>query len=103
MTRKSWVQINGKLIPKEEAHLYDHKGVMILPDIEPFVSPITGETIRGRSHLRQHMKEHGVTNIGDYSPEYFQKKQIERSREMLGMTQEARRERIELLKQALER
>jgi len=101
--RKSWIQINGKLIPKEEAHLYDSKGVMILPDIEPFVSPVTGEVIKGRAHLRQHMKQHGVTNIGDYSSEYFQKKHIERSREILGMTKEARRERIEEIKRAMER
>lgn len=103
MARKSWIQINGKLVPKEEAHLYDSKGVMILPDIEPFKSPITGEVIRGRSHLRQHMREHGVTNIADYSSEYFHKKHIERSQALLGQTKEARAERIAALKQALER
>lgn len=101
--RKSYVQINGKLIPKEKAHLYNERtGVMIQPDIEPFKSPITGETIRGRTHLREHMKRHGVTGSSDYSPEYYKKKHIERSREILGQTKRARQERIELIKKAME-
>lgn len=101
--RKSYIQINGKLVPKEEAHRYDSKGILIMPDIEPFKSPITGETIRGRSHLRQHMKEHGVTGSSDYSPEYYRKKHIERSREMTGQTEQARKERVNLIKSLLER
>jgi hypothetical protein len=105
MGRKSWIQINGKLIPKDEYYGNNSRADLphILPDIEPFKSPITGEVIRGRGHLRQHMKEHGVTNIGDYSADYFQKKQIERSRQITGQTKEARAERIALLKQAMER
>ena len=101
--RRTWIQINGKLVSKEEAHLYDTKGVMIQPDIEPFKSPVTGEVITGRAHLRQHMKQHGITNTADYSPEYFRKKHIERSMEMTGQTKQARQERIELIKKVMER
>ena len=105
MAKHSWIQIDGKLIPKDEYYGNNVRAqtAHIQPDIEPFKSPITGEVIRGRGHLRQHMKEHGVTNIGDYSNEYFQKKHIERSRTITGQTKEARAERIALLKQAMER
>ena len=105
MTRKSWVYVNGKAYEKgTEPQLGGEKAkYQIIPDIEPFKSPITGEVIRGRGHLRQHMKEHGVTNIGDYSQEYFDRKQVERSLEMRGQTKKARAERIELIKQAMER
>lgn len=101
--RKSYVQINGKLVPKEKAHQYDSKGLLIMPDIQPFQSPITGEEITGRTHLRRHMKEHGVTNSADYSPEYFKKKHIERSREMTGQTKSARNERIQLIRSLMEK
>jgi len=105
MTRKTWVYVNGKAYEKgTEPQLGGEKAkYQIMPDIEPFKSPITGEVIRGRSHLRQHMKDHGVTNIGDYSQEYFEKKSIERSLEATGQTKQARAERIEALKQAMER
>ena len=102
MSRQSWVQINGKLVPKEEAHLHEQGGrLQIMPDIESFVSPITGEVIRGRSHLRRHMREHGVTNAADYSPDWYARKTRERVQRAQGQTPEQKRERIEALKQAL--
>jgi hypothetical protein len=101
MTRKSWIQVDGKLIPKEE---YNGNNVRadyhIQPDIEPFTSPITGEVIMGRSHLRRHMKQHGVTNSADYSPEFYERKQTERKRKQ---ERDGKRHRIELIKRQLER
>lgn len=41
-------------------------GVMVMPDIEPFVSPVDGTVITGRKALREHNKRHNVTNAADY-------------------------------------
>jgi glycine cleavage system H lipoate-binding protein len=81
MAKKTWIQINGKLIPKEEFTGNNPPRLEIMPDIEPFQSPITGEIIRGRGHLRRHMKQHGVTNYADYGDEWFAKKQKENAAE----------------------
>lgn len=37
----------------------------VIPDIKPYQSMVTGERIRGRSHHRQHLKQHGVVEIGN--------------------------------------
>ena len=97
--RKSYIQINGKLVPKDEATFNaDSPKLTVMGDIEPFKSPITGETIRGRAHLRQHMKEHGVTHSSDYSPEWYEKrrKEINRDEERQGRT-----ERIAIIKREM--
>ena len=36
----------------------------IIEDIEPYKSTITGERIRGRSHHRSHLKQHGYEEVG---------------------------------------
>jgi len=36
----------------------------IIKDIDPYRSTITGERIRGRSHHRQHLAQHGYEEIG---------------------------------------
>lgn len=105
MSKRSWVYIDGKayekgvdIIPEDRP-----KGPLVIGDIEPFVSPITKEVIKGRNHLRRHMKEHGVTHSSDYSPEWYQKKQRENRLRALGQDKQSRSERIELIKQQLER
>lgn len=52
--KKSYIQVNGKLIPKEEFRGDNTRSesLMVMGDIEPFVSPITKEVIRGRGHKR---------------------------------------------------
>lgn len=37
----------------------------VIPDIEPYRSMVTGERIRGRSHHRQHLKQHQVVEVGN--------------------------------------
>lgn len=46
---------------------------MIMPDIEPFVSPIDGSVITGRRALEEHNKRHNVTNVADYTNEWAAK------------------------------
>ena len=42
----------------------------IMPDIEPFVSPIDKSVIGTRPQLEAHNKRHNVTNSADFSPKY---------------------------------
>ena len=97
-----WIQINGKFIPKEKYRGDNTRSqaTNILPDIEPFVSPVTGELITSRSRLRVHNKENNVTNSADFSPQYLEKVRKEREREQY---QQGRKERIEIMKRMTER
>lgn len=40
-------------------------GPYVVPDIEPFVSPIDGKVVSGRAQKRDHMRRHDVEEIGD--------------------------------------
>jgi len=105
MSRKSWIQINGQLIPKEEYHGTNTRakdGILFIPDIEPFVSPIDGKIINSRPQLRAHNKFHDVTHYADFSPEYIEKKNTERLQRLHGQTKADKQDRIEALKHALE-
>ena len=80
-----------------------NSGVAIIEDIEPFVSPITGEVISSRSQLRQHNKAHGVTDSRDYSANYFEKKARERQESITGMTAKDKKDRIAILREQFNR
>ena len=61
--RKSYVQIDGVLYekgtePRPEAP-------MVMPDIKPYKSMKTGEMITSRSQHREHLKQHGLTELGN--------------------------------------
>ena len=45
-------------------------GHMIMPDIEPFISPIDGSVVSSRSRWREHDKRHGVTNASDFKEQW---------------------------------
>lgn len=74
----------------------------IQEDIQPFVSPVTGEVISSRSTLREHNKRHGVTDSRDYSPEFMQKKQKERHERLTCQTPQDKQHRIESLIHAVD-
>lgn len=40
--------------------------LMIMGDIEPFVSPVTGKVVGGRRQLREHNLVNNVTNTSDF-------------------------------------
>lgn len=69
--RQSFVQVKTqdgtyKLVPKDEAHL--HRAVdapYVMNDIKEYKSPLDGSIISSRSHHRQHMREHGVIEVGN--------------------------------------
>ena len=72
-------------------------------DFETFQSPIDQSVISCPSKLRAHNKKHGVTNIRDYGDEWFGRKNKERGDNITGNTKQARNERIENVKEALQR
>lgn len=107
MTRRSWTQIDGKLIPKEEVEAYRAQkrgeSAYVMPDIQPFRSTVDGSVISSRRALREHNLKHDVVQRSEFSPEYIQKKVQERQQRMMGQTAGDRRERIEILKHAIDR
>ncbi len=76
-------------------------GIHIIPDIEPFVSPISGDIITTRSQLRQHNKDNGVTNSEDYSDKYFKDKQAEMGEKLNGATSADKADRIAILRERM--
>lgn len=103
--RKSWVQDpkTGKLVPKDEYVRDQDPTLYIIGDVDSFKSPIDGTVITDRAQLRRHMREHGVTDARDYSPDYYRTKARERKASLNGTTPAARRERIEAIKYAMEK
>ena len=101
--KTTYVFHEGKMIEKHLAPQRGPSGVMIIPDIQPFKSPITGEIISSRNKMKHHMKEHGVTRSEDYSQAYYDKAAAARAASMACNTQADRQDRIETLKHALER
>ena len=40
----------------------------VVPDVAPYQSMITGETISGRAQHREHLKQHGCEEVGNERP-----------------------------------
>lgn len=103
--RGVWVydKAKEKMVPKDEYYSQQQgdEYAKIMKPLEPFISPIDGKLISCRSKLREHNKEHGVTNIADYGTEYFDRRKKEMHNETIGNTKEAKRERIETIKEAM--
>lgn len=78
--------------------------LQIMNDIEPFVSTIDGSVITSRSHLREHMRQHGVTNAADYNKPggYWDKAQQRRADFFAGKINPDSSKRIEQIKRAIE-
>lgn len=62
MKKKYYADENGHWV--EQRPTYE-TGVMVMSDIEPYQSMLTGEMITSRSKHRQHLREHGCVEIGN--------------------------------------
>ena len=60
MTRRSYVQIGGKLYDKAEISEQESRSASVRGDLPDFVSPIDGSVVSGRAGLRDHCRRHGV-------------------------------------------
>lgn len=65
--RKSYVQIDGQLYEKGSDEHMDALAPLIMPDIAEYTSMITGERITSRSRHREHLREHGMVELGNDS------------------------------------
>lgn len=45
----------------------DRSNLLIMPDIKPYQSMITGEEITSRSKHREHLRNHGMIEVGNDS------------------------------------
>lgn len=65
MSKKAWVFVGGKMIPKEEYQQEPQHGITVIPDIQPFRSTVDGSLITGRAALRDHNKRNNVVQTAD--------------------------------------
>lgn len=62
---RSWVYIDGKAYEKGVDPLPDR--VQIMVEIEPYRSMVTGEVITSRAKHREHLRRHGMQEVGNDS------------------------------------
>lgn len=56
----------GELVPADEyTSQAENMGAMIMSDIKPYRSMVTGEMIEGRAQHREHLKKHGLIEVGN--------------------------------------
>jgi hypothetical protein len=78
MTRGRWVfdRAAQQLVPAAEFYARKYEGVatsdlaspMVIGDVQPYRSVITGEVIGGRRQHRDHLKAHGCVELGNDMP-----------------------------------
>ena len=71
--RTKYRQINGELVRINTDTPSIHYPIVV-DDIKPYQSMITGEMITSRSHHREHLKQHGAEETGDNMPKFLKDK-----------------------------
>lgn len=69
MSRGRWVldRESKKLVPADEFYAREERGTgpIVIRDIEPYRSVVTGEVIQGRRQHRDHLRAHDLVEIGN--------------------------------------
>lgn len=67
MSRATWVYDpeTKSMVPKAQFQTRDFPGVVFLPDMPDFVSPIDGKLYSGRAGMREHCARHDVVPNAD--------------------------------------
>lgn len=65
--RKTFVQINGVLYEKGTEPQGERIAPDVMPDIQPYQSMANGQWITSRSQHREHLKAHGMQEVGNDS------------------------------------
>lgn len=63
--RRRWVYVNGEAYEVSPEVDTTPLAPMVMPDIKPYRSMCDGSMITSRSHHREHLKAHGVIEIGN--------------------------------------
>ena len=70
--RTRYRQINGELVEITPESV--PRGTLIIEDIAPYHSMVTGELITSRSKHREHLKIHEVQEVGNEMPKFLKDK-----------------------------
>ena len=65
MARKTYVFRNGEMVEKGSIQDPGPSGPMVMPDIQPYFSQVTGTMINSRSVHREMIREHKLVEIGN--------------------------------------
>lgn len=63
--RKRYVQVDGQLVEVSKDWRAEPVASYVIPDIAPYQSMQTGEMIEGRRQHREHLRQHGLVEIGN--------------------------------------
>jgi len=66
--RNRWVYVNGEPVLADEYVPTRADAPMVMGDIPPYKSMVTGEMITSRSRHREHLREHGMVELGNDCP-----------------------------------
>lgn len=70
-----WDPVSQSMIPKEEFYeLTQPSAPMVMGDIQPYRSMVTGELISSRSTHRAHLKQHKLVEVGNETKYISQQK-----------------------------
>lgn len=98
MTRKTYVYDPevGKMVEGRSPPRVGWNGIM--GDLPDFVSPIDGKVVNGRAGLREHNRQHDVTNPSDFKETWAK---AAKERETIATGQNDKRARREAIERAL--
>ena len=65
MARQRWVYIDGEPIEVSKDYIPEPRSPLVMPDIKPYKSMVTGELITSRSQHREHLKAHKLVEVGN--------------------------------------
>ena len=63
--RQRWIQINGEFISADQFVAPENNAPLVMADIQPYRSMLTGEMINSRSVHRAHLRDHGCIEVGN--------------------------------------
>lgn len=63
--RRRFIQIDGELVEVGLLQATPRVSADVRGDIEPYQSMVTGEMITSRSQHREHLKRHGLREVGN--------------------------------------
>lgn len=63
--RRRWIYQNGEAIEVGQDYVPEPRSPLVMGDIKPYQSVVTGEEIGGRRQHREHLKAHGLIEVGN--------------------------------------
>lgn len=73
-----WDPVAKTMVPKDQYYeLLEVTAPMVMGDIQPYKSMATGEIINSRSRHREHLRQHGLVEVGNETKYVTQQKKQE--------------------------